>query len=529
MVTKQYLSPLRQIYQFYAGRHQHRPERNPPMILSEWLEMLEQMGLYASDFDFQRAAAPYCFAVGLQNHLDEYGSFKHMEMLFVEMLVGISYVVFLKTMVWDPEGALELFAECFDEFLEEYVGPFYEQVQEWRGSNVSSAFGGKLTGFNVPFEWLQQVSVFLQALFHCADDDLSGELSLREFKTGLHQEEVKARMVELGLEPCHSDAFFSEVDCDGDGTLTLLEALTGFAKVKERLKENEKALGFFRHIFEKADADRSGFLTRDESLTSFAKPKVLERMRLLGMNFEINDFWDFLDTSGDGRLTLDEVQSGYVRFADPRNSCKEVIYLRQIFRSADDDGNGLLSRKEFVQSLQDPRVMDKMQQVGMGLCGSGEGGEQPTMEDIKEAVTLFFYELDTDFSGNLTCEEMIEGFLRIRETTRMNNLEKNQTLTKALNTTISSPTLPSYASLSSLPSPEANPLGSRPGSPGRERPRSPKGSVAPGALLRSQSPPGSPRLQPKSPKSGSRPNEASQTAAPRKNRVIMDASGKRRT
>merc|ERR1719421_2156896 len=98
--------------------------------------------------------------------------------------------------------------------------------------------GGKIRGFNVSPDWLLELTGFIQHLFTLADDDLNGCLSLREFKSALIPDDAKQKMLALGLEVCHQDALFKEIDHDGSGEISLIEAIHGFARIKERLQND---------------------------------------------------------------------------------------------------------------------------------------------------------------------------------------------------------------------------------------------------------------------------------------------------
>jgi len=173
-----------------------------------------------------------------------------------------------------------------EEFFEDFIDPLAEQIVQWIGSPLGSQLSAKLKGFSVSPEWLQQIATFLQSQFQYACDDLGEELSLREFRTAMQGDAVQKALVGFGLEMPHLDAFFAEADVDGNGQLSLLEALQGFAQMKERLKSDERALGFLRHLFESHAKEnhetfrnvplRSKGLNRQDFIQFFSKPKVRE-------------------------------------------------------------------------------------------------------------------------------------------------------------------------------------------------------------------------------------------------------------
>merc|ERR1712139_292652 len=79
-----------------------------------------------------------------------------------------------------------------------------------------------------------------------------------------------------------------------------------------------------------------------------------------------------------------------------RRNSLEKIY--EVFRIADADGNGELTKEEFINALGDPEVIKYLHQVEIDMRGA-EG-----LFDI----------LDYDESGSLDTAEFIEGCMRAR-------------------------------------------------------------------------------------------------------------------
>lgn len=210
---------------------------------------------------------------------------------------------------------------------------------------------------------------------------------------------------------------------DGNGRLSLLEALQGFSHMKERLKNDERALGFLRHLFESHAAEFSGpknlGLSREQFIFLFSKPKVMERLNSYGIFGTMADFWEFVAPEG-GWMTVDTLQQGYLKYRDPKyGGDKAVVFLRHLFEQCDADGSGELSKREFMQLLKMPKNIEKLSALGMAVGGEGCASET----DIEDALLLFFYELDVDFSGSISVDEMIQGFIRCRDESRMRQLE----------------------------------------------------------------------------------------------------------
>jgi hypothetical protein len=245
-------------------------------------------------------------------------------------------------------------------------------------------------------------------------------------------------LIQLGTELCGESLKWSDVepfiaqfhaaDVDGSGRLSLLEALQCFARMKERLKNDERALGFMRHLFDtyaahntdpRTSSQQSPGLTKEQFVEHFGKPKVMERLNAYGIFGAMDAFWDFIEPRDDW-LTVDTLQAGYLKFRDPKyGGDKAVIFLRNLFEQCDTDNSGELSKKEFMQILKMPKNIEKLHALGMSF--NAESGTSES--ELEDALLLFFYELDVDFSGSISIDEMVHGFIRCRDECRMRQLE----------------------------------------------------------------------------------------------------------
>lgn len=91
-----------------------------------------------------------------------------------------------------------------------------------------------------------------------------------------------------------ADAFIEQLDNDGDGKISLEEAL---APQKSR--------------FDESDTDGDGFITPDEASTAFndqVPPEMLEAMKERGMPNPGETFVKNLDTNEDGKVDRDEFE-----------------------------------------------------------------------------------------------------------------------------------------------------------------------------------------------------------------------------
>jgi len=98
-------------------------------------------------------------------------------------------------------------------------------------------------------------------------------------------------------------------------------------------------------------------------------------------------------------MKQDEVMGDLSRHESHREVAQGLLEMKTTFEEADTDGNGTISKKEFLEALQtNEKVQDSFERVGI-----------PT----HDAETLYAV-IDADGSGNLTMEELLEGCARIR-------------------------------------------------------------------------------------------------------------------
>lgn len=157
-------------------------------------------------------------------------------------------------------------------------------------------------------------------------------------------------------------------------------------------------------------------------------------MRALSIFFSVEDFWDFLvderrrsskqSSNAEHRVdlvSLDEMISGYLKFRDPlKGGDKAVMYMRNLFDEADVDGSGLLSRAEYTKVFRVPKNIEKLAKLGMlGACHDFENEQ-----DMEDYLVLFFHDIDGDFTGTLSVQELVDGFINLRNEMRLRTLDR---------------------------------------------------------------------------------------------------------
>lgn len=166
-------------------------------------------------------------------------------------------------------------------------------------------------------------------------------------------------------------------------------------------------LYFLRGLFEEADDDGSGTISIREFKLVLAKPERIEEMKKLDLNFnDVGVLFKQLDTDGSGEITLDEMCDGFVKMKLAMRGVERALaYLQRAFEEADVDQSGVLSRQEFLDFFTSSSVEQKLRSLGVD------------MDDFNDVLGF----VDADASGEVTVEELIHGFLLIRDASKSGN------------------------------------------------------------------------------------------------------------
>jgi len=429
------------------------PDNRHTMSPGEWQGLLHELGVIGERFP--ERVAPYSFAMGNAVHPDEASSPLHLHLSFAQFLVAVGHMLYQR--VGGRNGARFLEEEARDVFTCN-LDELHHRILAWKGSPLMQKIvhegGVDLHGWSVGVPWLHQMQSVLQRLFRLGDEDMDGELSVGEFRMACQGEDVLLELAELGVEPLQVDEFFQLADRNKSGNVTVLQALAGFARIKERRINDGRAIRFLRetlshHQFEasgnkgqlniddgdtekmkkiarmatRSSFDTSQLLTREAFVEVAVDPQILAQMHRLGVIFDWMEFWDFLqhEVGGDGDkpLTLGQVLQGYFHFRDPSHmGDKAAALLRRLFHEADLDENGSLTRDEFLAVLVEPSTIGALQRMGLL---EGDIGKN---DSLQASLDMLFSSIDSDCSGSLEIEEVLEGFLQIRDMTRQRAFEE---------------------------------------------------------------------------------------------------------
>jgi Ca2+-binding EF-hand superfamily protein len=230
----------------------------------------------------------------------------------------------------------------------------------------------------------------------------------------------------LELELPYVNDLFAKIDDDGSNEITYQEALHGFAMIRQSNKNDTRVLSILRHIFEVADTNGDGELQKDEFLAAFGQDSVQKKIRTNGINFELWDLetlWDKLDEDGSNALNLQETMEGYLRTREQDTSGDRAVgFLRQLFVEADLDNSGTLTKLEFQKLLKQPAAMQRLEAFGLLPTMNKTNGIVES--NAKELIDLWFKELDESGDGEISCEELIESYTRIRDLLRQKSVDE---------------------------------------------------------------------------------------------------------
>mmetsp|Transcript_117307 Transcript_117307/g.184520 ORF Transcript_117307/g.184520 Transcript_117307/m.184520 type:complete len:1568 (+) Transcript_117307:87-4790(+) len=154
-------------------------------------------------------------------------------------------------------------------------------------------------------------------------------------------------------------------------------------------------------LFEEADADKSGSVDLREFRWTLNQPTILEELTQHGLNVsELDMLFRNIDVDGNGEVSMEEITDAFVRIKLALKGLeKAVSYVRQAFNEADTDGNGSLDLQEFHALLEQSAVQKKLQTLGVSA------------DDVRDLFEI----IDTDGTGTITVEEVIEGFITLRD------------------------------------------------------------------------------------------------------------------
>jgi len=386
MVIKEHMETLRAVFDGYKSLFVYPGRSAKNISFGAWLQLLDDSGIIGEEFP--RVMCGRSFALAKDIRPDCTSDWRHMELGWGEFLVALGAVIRLQPS-WDKEFV----ADLLDEFITDYIDEAYSRLLERKnGTSRGTTMLGK-SGLYDPS--MQPIVNVLTKLFQDTDDDGSGTLDMREFRRAITSPHYKQELSRLGIMVTDINIIFKTADSDGSGTVTLPELIDCFVRLKTATKGLERAISYIRKAFLEADVDASGTLDMEEFHALFEQPNVVKKLASLGVSSDdVSELFDLIDKEGTGDITIEQVIEGFVFLRDPQNAVvRGVKILQKLFEEADLDDSGSLSREEVVETIGDPEISEKLENLKL---------------QVPNWNTLFD-ELDIDGNGELSWEELSDG------------------------------------------------------------------------------------------------------------------------
>jgi len=378
MVFKEYHHMLEAVYISYKPQHSYPGRQGGGLSFGAWVEMLNDAG--ATDTGLSHREYGAAFALGKELRIDEFTNMRHMELSWSEFLVCLAALLILR-----DDFDAEFFADMLADFFADCLSNANQSHLDSQKQNNWDKDGS-----------ISSVVHLVGKVFRDADENNSGQLSLREFRRCMNQPQVQQEIKELGIEINDINTFYSKLDQDGSGDVTADELCEGFIKMKLSMKGVDRAVAYIRKAFAEADTDNSNSLSSHEFKNLCTNPSVLKRLGALGIaQPEVEAMLEHLTSSADSKpITVDEMVAGFLSVREKGlGESRGINVLRQIFAEADADSSQNLTRTELRRAFCTEKVSKKLQHLQL---------KEPDWIGIFDA-------LDTDKSGEVSWAELSQG------------------------------------------------------------------------------------------------------------------------
>lgn len=386
LVFKTFFHILRGVYDMYAEMNS-KPGCSGLLSLPGWLDFLSDCNAW--DDKFARRHASQAFVYGLMWQVDEVSSERHMHLNFVEFLVAIGAVVYMRQFWYEAE-----FADLVEEFLEDILVPLFErkgsqlQKDAVTAKNQKAGPTGKLAHISK-----NELRASFATVFKIADEDGDGTLTMREFKNAFRDPQVisvlgggNSKKIEDMIK------IFEAMDADGGKTLSVEEAMEGFAAIRAIELTRDRAYAFLYNLCQNA-ANEDGIVASFPFMISLRS--LSTQRKLMRVSVDPADIFARFDGAKGApqSFELDALVEQLMKFRTGKVIPKWKIALKQVFEVADVDFGGSVTKSEWANVMKSSSVIAKFESCGISL----------------NVLHACFDVLDLDGSGDLTERELVDG------------------------------------------------------------------------------------------------------------------------
>ena len=121
---------------------------------------------------------------------------------------------------------------------------------------------------------------------------------------------------------------------------------------------------------------------------------------------DASEYFDAIDTDGDGSLTLSEMKAHLSDAMSP-------TAIARLFESLDTNDDNLISRAEFQQGFTLSESVGLRLALGLAPSESGQAGASPSQDARMELADELFATIDCDQNGEISSRELREHLERM--------------------------------------------------------------------------------------------------------------------
>lgn len=209
-------------------------------------------------------------------------------------------------------------------------------------------------------------------------------------------------------------------DRDGSGSVSLSEALLGFARVKERLQGDERIMDLLQTSFGKPPShDPHGIVERADFDAAEENPVLQAQLQHLGVTCSLGEIWEAAQAEAKGsQVTLEGVLEAYLSLRDPRHGDRAAVFFKELVAQHVTDGR--IVRTDLLAVIDNPETVSEMLKRGIIT-------DLVCLTDFLQKIEgdPEYEQADTSTSSTLAFEDALTWFLELRDMVRQRDLEEH--------------------------------------------------------------------------------------------------------